>query len=141
MFIDEIEMLLNSFYVYCNKMTSVAFFNDHMSLFLQRTILAGFMCLVSLSGHAQVRHTISGYVKDDQSGETLIGANVYLENDAKTGTVTNTYGFFSMTLPESMSILRSLLPVLVTSTTWRSLRYYQIQISISVWCKALRCRR
>ena len=102
MFIDEIEMLLNSFYVYCNKMTSVAFFNDHMSLFLQRTILAGFMCLVSLSGHAQVRHTISGYVKDDQSGETLIGANVYLENDATTGTVTNTYGFFSMTLPEGV---------------------------------------
>jgi len=101
-FIDEIEMLLNSFYVYCNKMTSVAFFNDHMSLFLQRTILAGFMCLVSLSGHAQVRHTISGYVKDDQSGETLIGANVYLENDATTGTVTNTYGFFSMTLPEGV---------------------------------------
>ena len=90
MFIDEIEMLLNSFYVYCNKMTSVVFFNDHMSLFLQRTILAGFMCLVSLSGHAQVRHTISGYVKDNQSGETLIGANVYLENDATTGTVTNT---------------------------------------------------
>ncbi len=102
MFIDEIEMLLNSFYVYCNKMTSVAFFNDHMSLFLQRTILAGFMCLVSLSGHAQVRHTISGYVKDDQTGETLIGANVYLENDATTGTVTNTYGFFSMTLPEGV---------------------------------------
>jgi len=101
-FIDEIEMLLNSFYVYCNKMTSVAFFNDHMSLFLQRTILAGFMCLVSLSGHAQVRHTISGYVKDNQSGETLIGANVYLENDATTGTVTNTYGFFSMTLPEGV---------------------------------------
>ncbi|HQW25531.1 MAG TPA: TonB-dependent receptor, partial [Saprospiraceae bacterium] len=73
-----------------------------MSLFLQRTILAGFMCLVSLSGHAQVRHTISGYVKDDQSGETLIGANVYLENDATTGTVTNTYGFFSMTLPEGV---------------------------------------
>ena len=83
-------------------MTSVAFFNDHMRLFLQRTILAGFMCFVSIAGHAQARHTISGYVKDDLSGETLIGANVYLENDATTGTVTNTYGFFSMTLPEGV---------------------------------------
>ncbi|HSF90457.1 MAG TPA: TonB-dependent receptor [Saprospiraceae bacterium] len=73
-----------------------------MRLFLQRTILAGFMCFMSLAGHAQARHTISGYVKDDQTGETLIGANVYLESDAKTGTVTNTYGFFSMTLPEGV---------------------------------------
>jgi hypothetical protein len=95
-------MLLNSFYVYCNKLTADAFFNDHMRLFLQRTILAGFICFATLSAHAQVRHTISGYVKDDESGETLIGANVYLENDAKTGTVTNTYGFFSMTLPEGV---------------------------------------
>jgi len=96
------ERLLNSFYVYCNKKTSVAFFIDHMRLYLQRTLLAGFMCFVSLSGHAQVRHTISGFIKDDQSGETLIGANVFLEKDGNTGTVTNTYGFFSITLPEGV---------------------------------------
>lgn len=83
-------------------MTSIAFSKAYMRLLLQRTILAGFMCLVSLSGQAQVRHTISGYVKDHQSGETLIGANVYLENNATTGTVTNTYGFFSITLPEGV---------------------------------------
>jgi len=101
-FTDEMERLLNSFYVYCNKMTPIAFFNDHMRLFLQRTILAGLLCLWSESGHAQVKHTISGYVKDNQSGETLIGANVYLESDATKGTVTNTYGFFSITLPEGV---------------------------------------
>jgi outer membrane receptor protein involved in Fe transport len=50
--------------------------------------------------HGQVRHTISGYVKDLESGETLIGANVFLENDASIGTVTNTYGFYSITLSE-----------------------------------------
>jgi hypothetical protein len=42
--------------------------------------------------------TISGYVKDKDSGETLIGANIFLENDQSTGTITNTYGFYSITL-------------------------------------------
>ncbi len=45
------------------------------------------------------RYTISGYAKDESSGEKLIGANVY---DARTlnGTATNTFGFFSLTLPK-----------------------------------------
>lgn len=46
----------------------------------------------------QDRFTISGYVKDRESGETLIGTNIFLENDQSTGTVTNTYGFYSITL-------------------------------------------
>ncbi|NNC84093.1 MAG: TonB-dependent receptor [Flavobacteriales bacterium] len=44
-------------------------------------------------------HTISGYVVDELSGETLIGANVFVEQGLK-GTTTNTYGFFSITLPQ-----------------------------------------
>ncbi|MDP4281703.1 MAG: TonB-dependent receptor [Bacteroidota bacterium] len=43
--------------------------------------------------------TINGYVKEKSSGEALIGANIHTK-DNKTGTVTNTYGFFSLTLPE-----------------------------------------
>lgn len=46
--------------------------------------------------HAQ-KNTISGYVTDATSGETLIGANVYVLNPTRGGT-TNTYGFFSLTL-------------------------------------------
>jgi hypothetical protein len=44
------------------------------------------------------RFTISGYVSDIETGERLIGASVF---DRKTGqgTVTNTYGFYSITLP------------------------------------------
>jgi hypothetical protein len=37
--------------------------------------------------------TISGYVKDSLTGETLIGANIR-SSDGKFGTVTNAYGFF-----------------------------------------------
>ncbi len=43
-------------------------------------------------------YTFSGYVKDEASGEALIGATVFVE-DLKVGTVTNSYGYFSLTLP------------------------------------------
>lgn len=45
------------------------------------------------------KHTISGYIKDASNGEALIGANVYVKEIAS-GTVTNTYGFYSITLEE-----------------------------------------
>jgi len=47
--------------------------------------------------------TISGYVRENVSKESLIGVNIYL-SDHKTGTTTNTYGFYSITLPASDSI-------------------------------------
>ena len=56
--------------------------------------------LSATAGMAQNKYTISGYVKDIESGETLIGVNVFLEDDVTTGTVSNTYGFYSLTLPE-----------------------------------------
>lgn len=45
------------------------------------------------------KHTISGKVFDSFSHEILIGATVYAENSPY-GTITNEYGFFSLTLPE-----------------------------------------
>ena len=42
--------------------------------------------------------TISGYVTDGTSSETLIGANI-LESRQQQGTTTNPYGFYSITLP------------------------------------------
>ena len=47
---------------------------------------------------AQKNITISGYVKDAASKEALIGASVVNAN-TKTGTSTNPYGFFSLTVP------------------------------------------
>lgn len=49
---------------------------------------------------AQERYTISGYVKDGSNGEELIGANIYIK-ELGTGTTTNHYGFYSLTLPAS----------------------------------------
>jgi len=46
-----------------------------------------------------IRHTISGYVRDLETTETLIGVNI-LDKKTGSGTTTNEYGFFSITLPE-----------------------------------------
>lgn len=45
------------------------------------------------------KYTLSGYLKDSETGERLVAANVYSKEHMK-GTVSNEYGFFSMTLPE-----------------------------------------
>lgn len=42
--------------------------------------------------------TISGFVRDQASSESLIGASVY-EQGSRKGSPTNSYGFFSLTLP------------------------------------------
>ncbi len=52
---------------------------------------------------AQNRATISGYVRDAASGEALIGATV-LDGISRKGTVTNTYGYYSLTLPAGDSV-------------------------------------
>jgi hypothetical protein len=53
--------------------------------------------LISVNSFSQQKFTISGYVTDNL-GEELIGANVIIPELTK-GTITNTYGFYSLTLP------------------------------------------
>ncbi|HPS63788.1 MAG TPA: TonB-dependent receptor [Bacteroidales bacterium] len=45
-----------------------------------------------------VRRTLSGFLKDKGSGESLIGANIYVKGTTL-GAMTNGYGFYSLTLP------------------------------------------
>jgi hypothetical protein len=42
--------------------------------------------------------TISGYVTDSNNGEALIGAKIFIPS-IKQGSITNNYGFYSLTLP------------------------------------------
>ncbi len=44
------------------------------------------------------KYTLSGFLKDKATGEVLIGATVILKGKT-TGTTTNPYGFYSLTLP------------------------------------------
>lgn len=49
--------------------------------------------------------TVSGHVTDVASGETLIGAGVSIEGaKSNIGTVTNEYGFYSLTIPSGVKV-------------------------------------
>lgn len=48
---------------------------------------------------AQTKHTISGYIYESDSKETMPGAVVYSPTH-ELGTVTNNFGFYSLSLPE-----------------------------------------
>jgi len=63
-----------------------------------RTIFTLILVLLSFIVSAQERITLSGFVKEKGSQEQLPGVNVYIP-DTPYGAVTNTYGFYSLTLP------------------------------------------
>ena len=58
-----------------------------------------FTLFVFNSSYSQEKFTISGSIVDVKNNETLLGVSVYIKN-LKTGTNTNEYGFYSLTLPE-----------------------------------------
>ena len=55
------------------------------------------LCLLTCAVTAQ-KYTISGYLDDVTNGEKLIGASIF-ELASSAGTVSNVYGFYSITLP------------------------------------------
>jgi TonB dependent receptor/CarboxypepD_reg-like domain/TonB-dependent Receptor Plug Domain len=63
-----------------------------------------FICLFLLAlntgSFGQQKFTISGTVSDKKSGETLIGATVYVKELSGVGTSCNGYGFYSLTLTQ-----------------------------------------
>ena len=61
-------------------------------------LLVVFLLSLSSVSMAQTA-TISGYIQDALTGEKLIGANVF-DSETYDGTITNTYGFYSLTLPK-----------------------------------------
>lgn len=65
-----------------------------------RIILFCSFIFIFISGvFSQSRYTISGYIRDSLSRETLIGATL-LVKEVKKGVSSNQYGFFSISLPE-----------------------------------------
>lgn len=55
--------------------------------------------LLALTAFSQEKFTVSGTVYDDSNNETLIGVSIYIP-ELKTGTTTNEYGFYSLTIPK-----------------------------------------
>jgi hypothetical protein len=72
---------------------------------MTHSIRIGGLCLVLFLGFwtttiaQQKKYTLSGYVRDVETGEDLPGAQVILLQ-AKTGANCNAYGFYSLSLPE-----------------------------------------
>ena len=62
--------------------------------------LLGLLFMFSSSNIIAQKNTISGYVEDAKTGERIVGVNV-VAKEVSLGTTSNTYGFYSMTLPVS----------------------------------------
>ena len=78
---------------------------------MRRRICLVASVLAAVSALAQPRGTatVSGYITDETSGETLIGAGVLVEDSARktpTGAVTNAYGYYTLTLPKGKTALQ-----------------------------------
>ncbi|WP_130735133.1 TonB-dependent receptor [Flavobacterium sp. J27] len=63
------------------------------------------LLLFSILGFSQEKFSISGTISDVNTNETLIGVTVIIE-ELKTGTTTNEYGFYSITLPKGDYTIR-----------------------------------
>ena len=73
---------------------------SHQSKILFLWLLSLFLPLgVAMAQSSSKSHTISGYVTDGKSQETLIGASVYEASTMK-GTVTNNFGYYTLKLGE-----------------------------------------
>lgn len=70
--------------------------NVNMKIYFRIFLLWLIFCPLALNAQ---KYTISGIVKDKNTGESLIGVNVYVKNTT-TGVITNPYGFFSISLPQ-----------------------------------------
>ena len=67
-----------------------------MKFFLLRNAAAlSLLFLFSTLAATAQKAVLSGYIRDASSGETLVGATVYLQEN-KAGTAANTYGFYSV---------------------------------------------
>lgn len=76
-----------------------------MRLFAQLILTLFALLFVSRIALAQETYTISGYITDESNGEALIGATVF-DKISQKGTVSNYYGFYSITLPANKVELR-----------------------------------
>lgn len=69
-----------------------------------RAVLLFVYAFISVSVFSQ-SYTISGFITDASTGETMIGASVY-DTITRRGVVSNVYGFYSITLPKGPVALK-----------------------------------
>jgi len=97
---------------------------------MKKTILSLFLTMFFFSLFAQEKYTLSGYVKDNETGEYLIGATVYLKENLK-GTSTNQYGFYSITVEKgNYSVIYSFLGLKKEEKTIKLNKNLRLNISL-----------
>ena len=74
----------------------------YISIFILSFLLLLLFCFQI---RAQDNFTISGTVKNSESGEALIGATILIKELPGTGVSTNAYGFYSLTIPKGIYTL------------------------------------
>ena len=84
-----------------------------------------------ICGQNVQHYTVSGYIREAISGESLIGVNVYL-SDHKTGTITNTFGFYSLTLPSNDSVELAISYVGFNSEIVKIILHKDIELNINL---------
>ncbi|MEA2041980.1 MAG: carboxypeptidase-like regulatory domain-containing protein [Bacteroidota bacterium] len=72
---------------------------------IKKHFISALFLIFGFVGTAQ-KATVSGYIEDRESGERLLGASVYNPDNTIEGTVTNDYGFFSLTIPKGKRKLK-----------------------------------
>lgn len=55
------------------------------------------------TGLVYAQYTVTGSVNDSRTGESIIGANVYVKNNPSRGTITDADGKFSLSLPNNQA--------------------------------------
>jgi hypothetical protein len=67
---------------------------------MNRLLFTLILLLINISSYAQKRFTINGTIRDAETGETLIGASVRIQERSTSGTTSNNYGFYSLSSAE-----------------------------------------
>ena len=78
--------------------------------------------LLSSALLAQNTYTVSGYIKDSATGESLIAASFYNVDNPVQGTSTNAYGFYSLSLPKGEYTF---------SCTYLGYQSYEVKLSLT----------
>ena len=72
--------------------------SGNKSLMISFILALAFPVYGQKSADSKSKVTISGYVTDSENGELLIGVTI-IDVNRKTGSSTNAYGFYSITVP------------------------------------------
>ena len=78
--------------------------------------------ILTLSSVSQTRYTLSGTIRNGETGEALIGAMLVVKELPGTGVTSNAYGFYSLTFPEGSYTI--LIQYLGYTTRKDTLKFY-----------------